>query len=246
MQDHLFDQMEAVQKEHFWFRARTEILLHLLDKRLKPNQTVLDVGCGTGLLLSQLPQNLHLQGLDINEHALSFARKRLEDSGHLSVDLRLGSLPNKLNFRSESADFILLTDVLEHIENDGTTLQALHGLLKPTGQLLLTVPAFDFLWSKHDEEHHHFRRYRREQLRQLLLSAGFTIEKLSYYNFRLFPIVLLVRFLKKMVRRDGDDMALPSKAVNKLLCTIFSAEKKHLEKANYPFGVSLLAIVRKT
>jgi SAM-dependent methyltransferase len=245
VQDHLFDQMEDVQQQHFWFRARAEILLWLLRGRLQDGDTVLDVGCGTGWLLSLLPPNLRLMGLDPSDHALSLAKKRLEAKSPLALDLRSGILPDKPAFDSECADWIFLTDVLEHVEDDQGALEALRALLKTDGQMIITVPAFDFLWSQHDVEHRHFRRYRRKGLGELLEASGFTIETLSYYNCRLFPMVLLVRWLKKLLGREGDDMALPSPRINSLLRGIFAGEKHRLQKGSYPFGVSLIAVVKK-
>lgn len=240
MRDELIDQMERVQREHFWFQARSRILLTLLEPRLAPGARVLDAGCGTGLLLSQLPAGLRLAGLDLSPRALEHAARRLP-----GAELRSGSLPGDLPFEPGSQDWILLTDVLEHVEDDDAALAALGGLLAPGGRLLLTVPAFPFLWTRHDAEHGHFRRYTRPQLRARLLEAGFTIERLTFYNTLLFPAVLAVRALKRLTGREGDDMEIPPAPLNTLFRWIFSLERLWLPVAGFPVGVSLLAIARK-
>jgi len=239
VRDELIDQMERVQREHFWFQARSRILLTLLRPRLQEGIRVLDAGCGTGLLLSQLPAGLRLAGLDVSPRALEHAARRLPDA-----DLRSGALPGPLPFEAGSQDWILLTDVLEHIEDDAAALAALRGLLAPGGRLLLTVPAFPFLWTRHDAEHGHFRRYTRAQLRGRLEEAGFAIERLTFYNTLLFPAVLAVRALKRLTGRDGDDMELPPRPLNALFRWVFSLERHWLPVAGFPLGVSLLAIAR--
>lgn len=243
MNDRLIDQMERVQREHFWFRARAEIVLALLQPRLEPGQRLLDAGCGTGLLLSRLPGDLRLAGLDASERALEHARARLSSR---ESDLRAGSLPGAPGFDDESFDWILLTDVLEHLEDDRASLAVLHGLLRPGGRLLLTVPAFRWLWTKHDEEHGHFRRYSRPELDGRLREAGFAVEKLSYCNSLLLPAVLAARWLKRLTGRDGDDMELPSAPLNELLYRIFALERHWLPRFGFPAGVSLVGIARRT
>jgi SAM-dependent methyltransferase len=242
MDDRLIDQMERVQQEHFWFRARADIVLALLEPRLRPGMCVLDAGCGTGLLLSRLPGTVALAGLDSSPRALEHASRRLGERG---ADLRQGSLPGELPFPEGSVDWILLTDVLEHLEDDKGSLAVLGRLLKPGGRLLLTVPAHRWLWTKHDEEHGHHRRYTRPELAARLNEAGLAIEKLSYYNSLLLPAVLAVRWAKRLSGRDGDDMEPPAPPLNALLYRIFALERHWLARGSFPTGVSLLAIARR-
>lgn len=242
MQAHLFDQMEAIQRRHFWFRARARIVLALLERHWTQGCRVLDAGCGTGLLLSMLPADARLSGLDPSEHALEHARRTLSAR---SADLRKGSLPDALPFPAQSQDLILLTDVLEHIEDDGATLRSLRALLAPGGRLLITVPAYGFLWSRHDEEHEHFRRYTRSGLATLLAATGLRPLNLSYYNTLLFPLVLVIRVLKRITGDHGGDMDLPSPPVNELMYRIFAFERHWTGRLPMPFGVSLIALVER-
>jgi len=240
VRDDLIDQMERVQREHFWFRARAAILHRLMRPWLRPGLRVLDAGCGTGLLLAGLPAGLALAGLDISARALEHAGRRLPHA-----DLRPGGLPGPLPFAPGSQDLILLTDVLEHIEDDAAALASLRGLLAPGGRLLLTVPALPWLWTRHDEEHGHHRRYRRGQLRGRLEEAGFAVERLTHYNALLLPAVLASRWLRRLLGRDGDDMETPSPLVNCLLYQVFAAERHWLPRAGFPAGVSLVAVARR-
>jgi SAM-dependent methyltransferase len=240
MRDELIDQMERVQREHFWFRARAAILHRLLRPWLRSGLRVLDAGCGTGLLLAGLPAGLRLAGLDSSPRALAHAAARLP-----GADLRLGALPGPLPFPPGGQDLILLTDVLEHIADDGAALAALAALLAPGGRLLLTVPAHPALWTRHDEEHGHQRRYTRRTLRRVIDQAGLRVERLTGFNCLLLPAVLAVRLLKRLTGRDGDDMEPPPAPLNALLQWIFALERFWLPHAGFPAGVSLLAIARR-
>ena len=240
MRDELIDQMERVQRGHFWFRARAAILLRLLRPWLGPGARVLDAGCGTGLLLSRLPEGLCLAGLDISPRALEHARGRLP-----VADLREGALPGPLPFAPASQDLILLTDVLEHVEDDVAALAALRSLLAPGGRLVLTVPALPSLWTRHDEEHGHFRRYTRAGLSGRLAAAGLKTERITFYNALLLPLVLASRWARRLLGKDGDDMEIPAAPFNSLLYHLFALERHWLPWAGFPAGVSLLAVARR-
>jgi hypothetical protein len=118
--------------------------------------------------------------------------------------------------------------------------------MKEGAYLILTVPAFQFLWGRHDTDHHHKRRYDASSLRGALRAAGLEIEHMSYFNSLLFPIIATVRLLEKMWpgRGRGDDLALPGAFVNRLLEAIFASERHIVPRVRLPFGVSLLAVAR--
>ncbi len=242
MQDHLFDQMERVQREHFWFRARAEIVLDLLGRELRPGDQVLDAGCGTGLLLERLPPGHALAGLDCSEYALALAARRLAGR---EADLRHGKLPGECPFESASLDLVLLTDVLEHIEDDLGALRELRRVIRPGGRLLLTVPALPFLWSAHDESHGHHRRYRRRGLNLMLEAAGFLPRRVCYFNFLLFAPVLTVRVFKRLAGRRDSDMEVPAPFLNELFYRVFAAERGWLRNRGFPWGISLIALAEK-
>ena len=159
-----------------------------------------------------------------------------------------GSLPDDLPFATECFDLIVLLDVLEHVDDDGASLSTLHRLVAPAGYLLITVPAFMFLWGRHDVEHHHKRRYVEDDLRRRVEQARLAVEHSTYFNSLLFPVAVAVRLLDRFLavppRRRGPQ-ACPSGVVNRALEAIFSVERHFVTRGHAPFGVSLLVIARK-
>jgi len=243
MQAELYRQMRELEDRHWWFRGRRRIVSSMLATLPLPsNAKLLDLGCGTGGNLHMLSAFGTVTGVELDANAAQLARAR----GHAAV-LR-GRLPDRLPFTAASFDCVTMLDVLEHIEQDAASLVEVHRLLAPGGRLLLTVPAFEFLWGPHDEAHHHQRRYRAGPLRSLLQDAGFQVTRLSYYNSWLFPPVALVRLLRKgaPVGDAGAELALPPVWMNRALGALFASERHVLRHTGFPFGVSLLALAQKT
>ena len=149
-------------------------------------------------------------------------------------------------FPDASFDAITMLDVLEHIEDDVGSLATIERLLRPGGTFLCTVPAFAFLWSGHDDDAQHKRRYTRPELRAKLEGAGLRVRKISYYNTFLFPPIVSAHYLLGG-RRRGSGTALREVAtpLNAVLCRIFAAERHWLRVGTFPFGVSVLALARK-
>ena len=217
-------------------------MLDFIDRYLtKSDQVkVLDIGCGSGLMLNALEEVGQTFGMDMSDEAISFSKEifngRVEN----------GALPDQLPYQENYFDLITALDVIEHIDNDVDSISAIRSLLVPGGKAVFTVPAYMFLWSAHDEMNEHKRRYTLPELNEKLVQAGFTVEKISYYNTFLFPVVFLVRMLNNVLKRDGaSDMDMPGSALNYVLKKIFGIEKYLLRVFNLPFGVSVLAVVRK-
>jgi SAM-dependent methyltransferase len=157
-----------------------------------------------------------------------------------------GSLPDEVPYPNEYFSLITALDVIEHIDDDLASLKKIHTLLNYQGKAVITVPAYMFLWSHFDELNEHKRRYTQTELSQRLLQAGFKIEKISYYNTLLFPLVYTVRKLNNLLGRNGSsDIEMPSSFINKILKIIFGIEKYILRYFSLPFGVSILAVVKK-
>lgn len=231
-----------IQQKHWWFVTKKSIVLRCIDKYLRLNQSskILDIGCGSGLMLNALQKIGETSGMDMSDEAIGFSRELFNG------DVRKGHLPEQVPFEENMFDLITALDVVEHVDEDEASLAAIRARLVPGGKAIITVPAYMFLWSNFDELNEHKRRYTRKELKQKLIEAGFTIEKISYYNTLLFPAVFLVRMLNNLLKRDGaSDNDLPSRPVNFLLRMIFGIEKHLLEWCNLPFGVSVLAVVRK-
>jgi SAM-dependent methyltransferase len=242
MQPELYRQMRELEDRHWWFRGRRKIVATLLGTLKLPDSTrLLDLGCGTGGNLETLSRFGEVTGVEMDADAAELARQRGK------APVLEGYLPDGLPVEEGSYDCVTMLDVLEHIEQDGASLEAVRHLLSPEGYLVLTVPAFEFLWGPHDEAHHHQRRYRAQTLRLRLQAAGFNVRKLSYYNTWLFPLVALVRLFRKVFPggEAGVEVTLPPDFLNRALESLFSSERYLLQYARFPFGVSLIAVAQK-
>lgn len=154
----------------------------------------------------------------------------------------------ELTWKDGSFDCVCLFDVLEHVEDDGGALSEVHRVLKPNGKLVLTVPALSMLWTNHDVISGHHRRYNRGQLRTILQESSFSLDVVTYFNTLLFPIVMSVRLIQKLLPSDegGGFMIDRPGTVNSLLKGVFGLEANLLRFARFPVGVSLLAVVEKS
>jgi SAM-dependent methyltransferase len=239
----LYPRMAAVEDRHWWFSGRRAICERMLDRMaLPPGARILELGCGTGGNFPMLARRGRLYAMDADESALGFATTRR------LAQLVRGSLPGKFPFAARQFDLVVMTDVLEHLDDERGSLCAVRSCLKPGGRLLMTVPALSWLWSEHDATHHHRRRYQAIELRRLLSSCDFVIDYLSYYNFILFPAIAGVRLLKhRRTPAPGSangrhDLSMPPRLVNALLLRLFSCERIVLGRLRPPIGISLIAV----
>ncbi len=231
-----------VQKKHWWFLTKKKIVLDTIDRYLtkQPDTKVLDIGCGSGLMLNALEKVGQTYGMDMSDDAINFSKEIF------SGEVAKGYLPDQVPYPENYFNLITALDVIEHVDLDIDSLKAIRARLVKGGKAVITVPAYMFLWSKFDELNEHKRRYTLTELKTKLLQAGFKIEKISYYNTLLFPAVFGVRMLNNWLKRDGSsDVDLPNAPVNFVLKTIFGLEKYVLRFINLPFGVSVLAVVEK-
>jgi SAM-dependent methyltransferase len=238
----LYPRMAAVEDVHWWFAGRRAICERMLDRiNLPPDAMILELGCGTGGNFPMLARRGQLYAMDEDESALGFAASRR------LAKLARGCLPRELPFARGRFDLVVMTDVLEHLDDERGSLCAVRASLKPHGRLLMTVPALGWLWSEHDATHHHRRRYRAIELRRLLADCGFVIDYLSYYNFFLFPAIAGVRLLQRLrptapTGNGRHDLTMPSRLVNTLLRHLFSCERFVIGPFRPPIGVSLIVL----
>jgi len=231
-----------VQKKHWWFLTRKNIVLDtiVLYSSKTEDSEILDIGCGSGVMLSVLDNIGCAHGMDMSDDAINFSKEIF------GGEVKKGYLPDNVPYQENKFDLITVLDVIEHIDLDVESIEAMRALLVKGGKAVITVPAYMFLWSSFDEMNEHKRRYTRTELKAKLEQAGFTIEKISYYNTLLFPVIFIVRMLNNLLKRDGaSDVDMPSRPVNFILKKIFGIEKYLLRYLNLPFGVSILAVVRK-
>lgn len=231
-----------LETEHWFFVARRRIITALIGEYCPPGlpRRILDVGCGTGIMLGDLARFGEVTGLDRSPIALEFCRQR-GFTRLIQADIA------DLAGRPERYDLIAAFDIIEHVEDDAGAVRALAGALAPGGRIFLTVPAFPGLWSHHDLINRHVRRYRRAALRERVEGAGLAIERLSYFNSLLFPGIAAVRMVQKLVARKlvpQHDLTLPPAPLNRLLTGLFAAEAGWLRRFDLPLGVSLLCLAR--
>ena len=157
----VYDRMDRLEADHWWFVARRAVIETIIDRLipLSEGSTILEAGCGTGGNLRMLQSLAQLHAFEYDEEA----RRRAEAKSDLIIPH--GALPDHVPNRGRDYDLIALFDVLEHIGDDTASLKSLSEHLSDAGRILVTVPAYQWLWSRHDERHHHFRRYSKAGLR---------------------------------------------------------------------------------
>ena len=239
----LFARLAKLEDRHYWFRARNEIVAAVMRRHsvaAHRRARILEIGCGNGNVLSYLSRTLEqdVWGADLFVEALGYCYER----AHLPVvQLDAHSLPFE-----GTLDAVCLFDVLEHLPADMEVLAEIHRALRPGGKVILTVPAYQKLWSYFDEFSHHQRRYHRAQLCRKMEAVGFTVEMCSYYMMGLLPLVIAGRKFQSWRHSDIDEMAeadlrvIP--IVNELLYLICSAEKWLVSRTGLPVGASIIAV----
>jgi SAM-dependent methyltransferase len=238
MERAVFDRMAEHDQVHWWYVARRHILSDLIEREIRlPDQArLLEIGCGTGHNLDMLGRFGRLDAIELDPEARTLASHRL---GRPVADAALPELPG---VPDRSYDLIALLDVLEHVDGDEAALRSIGGKLAPGGRILVTVPAYQWMWSAHDEVHHHKRRYSRRQLRSVAEAAGLRVERIGYFNSLLFPLAAAVRLAGKLVGKDESDDKLPPAPLNRLFRGIFGLERHLVGRVRLPAGVSLFAI----
>ncbi|MDQ3144701.1 MAG: class I SAM-dependent methyltransferase [Pseudomonadota bacterium] len=237
----VFDRMAELDQNHWWFTARRRILSQVIERIVRPpaDARILELGCGTGHNLDMLARFGRVEASELDDHARTLASKRL------GRPIETAALPDLSMLPAASYDLVALLDVLEHVVDDKGSLAAIFTRLKPGGALLVTVPANPWMWSAHDVAHHHHRRYRKREIAALAREAGYTIELLSPFNSLLFPLIAAVRAIGKLRGKEAANDAMPSRPVNTALDRIFGLEAGLIGRLPFPFGVSLVAVLRR-
>jgi len=241
-----YEKMNEIHGAYWWYHGRRFVVRTLLEKYLgrsgdkTGSAKVLDLGCGTGGNISIFKTFGRVVGVDSSDTALSFARrnKGYDDLFKMECD--------SLNFEGEKFDCIAALDVFEHTD-DEAALSESYRVLKPGGILIATVPAYQWLWSGHDEVFGHRRRYTRKGFLVKVIKAGFLPLFVSYYVSFLFPLIAAFRLGEKFVRnkRESHFYPLPPAAHWVLSRIIFFEGILLRFGIRFPFGSSIIIIVRK-
>jgi len=239
-----FSFLARSEASSFWFRSRNKLLVWALEEYCKDFRSFLEIGCGTGFVLSGVAKafpDALLHGSEIFTAGLEFAAARLPAVAFLQMDAR------NIPFVDEY-DAIGAFDVIEHIEEDDQVLSQIHGALRPNGVMLLTVPQHAWLWSAVDENSCHVRRYSAKQLHAAVTKAGFQIVRSTSFVSSLLPAMALSRVLKdKMIRREdaAGELAL-APWLNVVFSSMLAVEISLIRRGvNLPIGGSRLVVAKK-
>ena len=246
MDSRLYNEFSEIYEDHWWFKGRLKILESIFDGYLRPlaagkQISILDVGCGTGSYFPILSRYGKVFGAESDDSAIRELMER-----KVPAEIYKAELPNmdlKRKFDAATA-----FEILEHVEEDEAAMKNIFDHLENGGLLIGTVPAYQWLWSKHDELAHHKRRYTRKMLKQHLEEAGFEVVKISYYNTFLFPVAAAVRILKKTILKNilpVSDFSATAGPFDKVFEVIFASEQFWLKRFNFPFGFSLIFVASK-
>jgi SAM-dependent methyltransferase len=241
MERSAYAEMAATDEGHWWYRGRRAIVSDMISRfvRLPSNAQIAEIGCGTGSNLPMLARFGTVTAIEPDGEARAFAATRS------NALIKNGLLPDGLPLDDQSLDLAVMLDVLEHVEDDVAALKAVAAKLKPDATFFLTVPALPILWSPHDEEHHHKRRYTPSSLRKVMEEAGLKVHKISYFNMLLFPMIAGVRWLKNLTGSKKVDTGMPPPWLNRIFEAVFASERNLIGRIPMPIGVSLVIIVSR-
>ncbi len=238
MEELEYQWMYAAEDRHWWFRGRRAVIAALLSRvDLRPLR-VLDAGCGTGRNLELYSRLGEADGVDPSPHAIRFCRDR-------GIERVREGDATSLPVASSRYDLVAATDVLEHVEHDRAAAAEMLRVTRPGGWLLVTVPAYRWMWSEEDVRLRHFRRYTRRSLLALLEGAGWEPSYATYFNALLLPPIALARAIPRP-RRERSDLDRTPRWADAPLSLPMRAEAALIRHGvRLPAGVSIGALCRR-
>jgi SAM-dependent methyltransferase len=235
-------QTHRAEDRHWWYRGRRTVLDRVIAAlELPADARILDAGCGSGRNMLELAPRGRVTGVELSETSVRLARERAVG------DVVEGSVL-EMPFPADSFDFAVSLDVIEHLEDDLGALRELRRTVAPGGALLITVPAYQWLWSRHDEINHHHRRYTRRTLQRVAEEAGWKQVRTTYFNSLLLPVAIVLRLLERLNTKTTEsslDLLVPPAPLNWLLERPLALEAAMIgHRGRIPAGLSLLAVFR--
>jgi 2-polyprenyl-3-methyl-5-hydroxy-6-metoxy-1,4-benzoquinol methylase len=230
-------QYHDLYRRHWWWCARECAILNEIKRLgLQPDGScsILDIGCGDGLIFDALQPYGQVWGVEADAATLTAAgrwRHRIANQ-RFDVSYQPG----------RRYDLILMLDILEHLPDPESALSHARSLLKPHGKLLMTVPAFNLLWTTHDDLNHHYVRYTKHSFGRLANAAGVKLEQLRYFFHWTYPVKLAIRLRELLLRTRAAPPRVPPKVLNRLCFALSRFEQQTITRLGIPFGSSLLAI----
>ncbi len=237
------------EDEHWWFATRTwAIEKWLLQLPAHRDLDILDVGCGAGNMIHHLSHYGRVRGIEVDARPVKIAQAR-------GYDVRQGDATRRIPFDDATFDLVTALDVIEHVEDDRAILREACRVLKPAGHLLITTPAFQWLWSYNDELNAHKRRYAAQDLNVRMTEVGLHIRRTSYNFFLVFPLAASLILMRNRTKQRVElrshhvqedeyqvEMEPVSPVVNSLLRGVGRVEAQMIGAINLPFGTSLISL----
>jgi SAM-dependent methyltransferase len=230
-----------VEDDHWWYRGRRRVIREaLLALNLPPGIQILDAGCGSGRNMIELAEFGEVTGLELAEASVEAARER-------GVGEVVAGSVDEMPFADDSFDLAVSFDVIEHLPDEHQSLSELRRVVKPGGTLVVTVPAYKWLWSDHDIVNHHYRRYTRTMLEQAAARAGWRTLSTTYFNGFLLPAAIAARGAMRLRRTKHpvSDLERTPGPLNPMLEWPLRLEARMIGAGRrIPAGLSLLAVFR--
>ena len=248
MEPQVYEQFSQLEDVHWWFCARRHYISSIV-KRLfgtdRQNLTFCEIGAGTGGNLPLLTRFAQVDAVEMNDAA----RQMIESKSIAGLEnLYSGYLPNDMPLL-KVYDAVFCLDVVEHVENDVAAVAKLSTYVKDDGYLITTVPAYQWLWSAHDEANHHFRRYTLDSYLELFQNTDLKIVYASYFNTLLFPLAAISRSFQGLSNsassNSNKSLKLPNRVINFVLLKIFRLEAIIAGRVKMPFGLSIIVVAQK-
>jgi SAM-dependent methyltransferase len=235
-------QTHQAEDRHWWYRGRRTVLdVVIAGLGLREPARILDAGCGSGRNMVELARHGAVTGIELSETSVALARERA------AGEVLAGSIL-EMPFADDSFDLAVSLDVIEHLDDDLSALRELRRVVAPGGSLLVTVPAYQWLWSGHDEINHHHRRYTRRSLQRVAEQAGWKQTRTTYFNSLLLPVAIVLRVLDRVNTKTTEsslDLWVPPEPLNWVLERPLALEAALIKRGGrIPAGLSLLAVFR--